>query len=223
MLGLANHASFLKGTNSMEQSFMLNTGLVLGRFVIGSMLALAGILKLKAGPNWFLHQILAYELVKGKLAWLLAKGLPWAEIILSSLLITGFLAPAAALLSFVLLWIFTIAVISAFLRDKRVDCSCFGHSGSHVTGRVRWIIAYRNLGVMGLLLVIIVAGNGSLSLDTGLTGHSYGLISESVLFSLALLWLLSLAATITLHQIIWKNQIISKSRSNSAISATKDN
>ncbi len=80
----------------------------------------------------------------------LAKGLPWAEIICGVWLMIGFLTPLASLISFILLWGFTAAVVSTFLRGKRVDCGCFGQQINPQTNRTRWTVAYRNLGLMGI-------------------------------------------------------------------------
>jgi Tol biopolymer transport system component len=52
----------------MEEPFVLDVVLILGRTIIGAVLVFAGVLKLKAGPSWFLQQILAYELIKGRVA-----------------------------------------------------------------------------------------------------------------------------------------------------------
>lgn len=50
----------------MAEFWLITIGLILGRLLVGGMLVLAGVLKLKAGSRWFLQQILAYELVRGR-------------------------------------------------------------------------------------------------------------------------------------------------------------
>jgi uncharacterized membrane protein YphA (DoxX/SURF4 family) len=129
----------------MNESWLLTVGLTLGRVLVGGMLLLAGLLKFKAGSRWFLQQILAYELVKGKIAWLLAQGLPWSEICLGILLLVGFMTPLVVIMSFALLCGFTAAVVSTFWRSKPVDCGCFGRRINTQAHQTRWKIAYRNL------------------------------------------------------------------------------
>lgn len=189
----------------MDQSFLLNTLLILGRLLVGGILVLAGVLKLKAGSRWFLGQILAYELVKGKTALLLAKGLPWAEIICGVWLMIGFLTPLASLISFILLWGFTAAVVSTFLRGKRVDCGCFGQQINPQTNRTRWTVAYRNLGLMGILLLIHIADTIPLSIDQWLNEQSYfiGYVG-SVARPLTVIWSCSLVLAVSLQWFVQK-------------------
>jgi uncharacterized membrane protein YphA (DoxX/SURF4 family) len=182
-----------------DQSFILGASIILGRLLVGGMLVLAGVLKLKAGPHWFLQQLLAYELIKGKTAWLLARGLPLVEILYGILLIVGFLIPLVVVLSFVLLWGFTAAVISTFFRGKPVDCGCFGRRNNPKAHQARWTVAYRNLSLMVVLAAISTANITSLSLDTLLNNWRY--YSPIAAKWLITIWVGSLILTIGLQ--IW--------------------
>lgn len=148
-----------------EHSLLFGPSLIIGRLFVGGMLALAGLLKLKAGPRWFLRQILAYELVRGKVAWVLARGLPWVEIICGVFLLVGWQTPLLSLFGFILLWSFSAAVASTFLRGKTIGCGCFGWRHDVRTSQARWTIVYRNLALMGVLLVLFTYGAGPLSVD----------------------------------------------------------
>jgi uncharacterized membrane protein YphA (DoxX/SURF4 family) len=183
----------------MDYSRLFEVALILGRFIVGGLLVLAGLLKLKAGPRWFLRQILAYEVVKGKTAWLLARTLPWAEIVCGVLLIAGLLTPLVVVAAFVLLWAFTAVVISTFWRGKPVDCGCFGRRAHSQTQKARWTIIYRNLILMGLL-VAIDGFPPPLSMDAWLNGPLHQL-DNSILATkwLVLLWLASLLAAVALQ------------------------
>ena len=138
----------------------------LGRVIIGLMLVIAGSLKVQAGTHWILRTLLAYELMPYKASLLLAKGLPWAEIICGTMLLFGWLTPWATLASFGLLCLFTVALMSAIWRQKQVNCGCFGRS-RHTTP-VRWRLIYRNLVLMAILIVVTAFGPGSLAIDTWL-------------------------------------------------------
>jgi uncharacterized membrane protein YphA (DoxX/SURF4 family) len=146
---------------------ILATGALAGRLIVGSILILAGWLKLKAGSEWFFRQILAYELVKGKPARWLAKSLPWAEILCGLWLLFGLFLPLAAIVTFFLLWGFTAIIVLTLLRGKRVDCGCFGRSANFHTKQARLTIAYRNLGLIGLLFIVL-RDNNEWSIDTWL-------------------------------------------------------
>lgn len=149
----------------MNQSLLLDVGLIMSRLLVGGMLLLAGVLKLKAEPRWLLQQILAYRLVKGKVAWLFARGLPLAEICCGILLIIGFLTPMMIIMTFALLWGFSVALVSTFLRGKPVDCGCFGRSKNTHAQQMRWTVVYRNLGMLFALVIISAADYTPLSLD----------------------------------------------------------
>lgn len=195
----------------MGSSLILTIGLVLIRLLVGGMLVLAGILKLKAGPHWFLQQILAYDLVKGKAAWWLARGLPWAEVLCGVFLIAGLFTPLVAVFSFALLWGFTVAVVSTFLRGKPVDCGCFGRKTDTYTHRARWTVAYRNLTLMGLL-VAVFSLTPPLSVDAWLSrGLLYQLnINIPVQAWLAVTWIVSLIASVSLQRLMQAKQIADK-------------
>ncbi|MBX3058943.1 MAG: DoxX family membrane protein [Anaerolineae bacterium] len=188
----------------MNYALMFDAALILGRFIVGGLLVLAGLLKLKAGPRWFLRQILAYEVVKGRTAWLLARGLPWAEIVCGVLLMAGLLTPLAAVATFVLLWAFTAVVISTFWRGKPVDCGCFGHRTHPQTQKARWTIVYRNLILMGLL-VAIYGYPPPLSVDAWLNSPLYQ-PDNSILAAawLVLFWLALLFAAVALQWWVYR-------------------
>lgn len=187
----------------MEDSLVVEVSLVTGRLVVGGMLVIAGVLKYKAGYRWFLRQILAYDLVKGKVAVLLAQGLPWAEILCGVLLMVGFLTPLVTVVSLALLWGFTAIVLSTFLRGKSVDCGCFGPVRQR--NQIPWRVAYRNLTLTVLLLFIYVFGPSSFSLDTWLEQRSYPQIDPAAITKqwLILAWMGMLVITACL-QGLWQ-------------------
>lgn len=77
----------------------------MGRILVGLMLILAGALKIKAGSHWFLKTLLAYDLVQGKTAAFLSKGLPWFEAACGFLLMIGLFTPLVAIASFIILYV----------------------------------------------------------------------------------------------------------------------
>lgn len=181
----------------MESPLLLSIGIILGRFIVGSTLILAGILKLKAGPDWFLQRILAYELVEGRAARLLAQALPWAEVLCGTLLLAGFLTQVVTVFSFALLWVFTLVVISAFLRSKSVDCGCFGHNINVEADQANWKVVYRNLSLMAILTLISTTNVAPLSVDSVLNyWGDYTLIASNWLI---LIWVSLLILTVGLQ------------------------
>lgn len=178
-------------------------GIVLGRAVVGLTFVLAGVLKVKAGSQWFLKTILAYNLVHGKAAVLLSKGLPWVEIACGVFLVLGFFTPPVTVASFVVLLSFTSALASAILRDKPVNCGCFGQSTQ--VNRMRWTLVYRNIVLMGLLLPVYTFGWSSLSVDAWLKmwppHNSRDALTQAWLIAT---WVISVAVTMGLQTLTRK-------------------
>jgi uncharacterized membrane protein YphA (DoxX/SURF4 family) len=205
---------------SMEQSLLIAVVLVLSRLFVGGILILAGVLKLKAGSGWFLQQILAYKLVKDKIASLLARGLPWAEILCGILLLIGFVTPLVAIISFALLWGFTAAITSTFLRGKPVDCGCFGR---RTDTQAQWTIVYRNLGLMFILGAISVAGHAPLSLDILLNKRFSFVDLNAFLASWFItIWVSSLIFIIGLH-LRMRRRLLSGEEQNQSVPSVHSN
>lgn len=181
-------------------SFLLELILTAGRLFVGGVLIIAGLLKLKAGSHWFLQNILAYSLVKGKSAVLLARWLPWVEILCGGLLLIGLMIPLITVISFTLLLGFTLVVISTFLRGRPVNCGCFGQKTDSKSTQIRWAVVYRNLMLTGILVLIYLGGTTSASIDAWLINSTpyqqYLNFTMSTTGWLAVFWGSSLAFTI---------------------------
>jgi uncharacterized membrane protein YphA (DoxX/SURF4 family) len=189
----------------IEQSLTGLAGLLIGRLLVGGLLLLAGLLKYRAGVQWFWQHILDYKLIKGRPAHLLARGLPGIEILCGVLLLLGLFTPVVVVITFVLLWGFTAAISSTFWRGQPIDCGCFGRHTNPRSQQARWTIAYRNLGLMALLLLIYHFGPGTLALDVWLWPHTIPNIQ--VQLWLVLLWGLSVAIVVWLNRMVQKRTI----------------
>lgn len=167
--------------------------LLVGRLLLGVTFILAGTLKVQAGSRRFLRQVLAYNLVQGRVARLLAGGLPWLEIGCGLCLLLGFLLPPVTVVSFILLLSFTLAIGIVMMQEKRVDCGCFGRSQNPV----RWRLAYRNLALMGLLAALLTFGPGRWTVDQWLfdDGLPFAALQEWLIAT----WTIILVATAGLH------------------------
>jgi hypothetical protein len=101
-------------------------------------------------------------------------------------LIAGILLPLGTGVSFVLLLVFTTVIITAFLREKKIDCGCFGQRTNSKTSYARWRIVYRNLVLMVLLVI-------TQWLTPGLTTNAW------LNIGLMTVWLLIVFLTIVAH------------------------
>lgn len=192
---------------------LVNVAIFFIRLIVGTVLAAAGFLKLQQhSSNRFLKNVLAYDLVKGYFARVTAKSLPWLEISCGLFLLTGLFLPTAALASFSLLLIFTFAVATAIVRDKKVSCGCFGRTS--LKDRIRWHITYRNLILMGLLIIVFAYGPGWLTVDNWLSMWTENQsVSRNIQNGLILIWSTTLLFVAILHLITRKRVRAQKEQS----------
>jgi uncharacterized membrane protein YphA (DoxX/SURF4 family) len=127
----------------------MDRGLFAARWMVGGVLLIAGLAKIRSGAGPFLKAILGYDLLPRPVAVILATVLPWLEVLAGGLLLAGLWTQIAALLGFALLLLFAAAVAVSLLRGKRHECGCFGSPAP-----VQWRLVYRNLGLTMLLLPI---------------------------------------------------------------------
>jgi uncharacterized membrane protein YphA (DoxX/SURF4 family) len=102
------------------------------RLGLGSLLVLAGLLKLR-DPSGFAVEIANFQLVPA-LAPYLAASLPATEVVLGVGLVflPASWRPAAIAGVVLLLVAFTVAVGSAYLRGINIACGCFGGGGDAI-------------------------------------------------------------------------------------------
>jgi uncharacterized membrane protein YphA (DoxX/SURF4 family) len=115
--------------------------------VLGVVLLVAGIAK-RADRGWP-----AAARALGAPAWSIAP-LPWVEIGLGAVLVSGLLRPWAAVLAAILLVLFTVLVVVNLARGRRPPCACFGARSHEPIGALSVV---RNLGLLGLAAVALVA------------------------------------------------------------------
>lgn len=188
--------SFRKGKLTIIP--LLDITVFLTRLLVGGILTIAGLLKLKRGSHRFLQSVLSYGLVKGRVAQLLASSLPWLEVGCGLFLLIGLFLPVTVLLGFGLLMMFTLAVTSVIVREKQVDCGCFG--ATRRKNHIRWQLTYRNLVLMGLTIIIFNFGPGWFAVDSWLQEGPRSLVTDGTFQnSLMTIWLVMLLVSLSLH------------------------
>ncbi|MBL7052047.1 MAG: DoxX family membrane protein [Nanoarchaeota archaeon] len=107
-------------------TFFNPTILLITRYVLGIILIFSGLIKLPDLKGFFVI-VVQYNLVKGKLAKILAYSLPFVEIITGILLISNILLPISSLISLILIMTASLGVIYAYFKNNRLDnCGCYG-------------------------------------------------------------------------------------------------
>ena len=119
----------------------------LAAVVLGIVLLVAGIAK-RADRGW--PQDAA---ALGTPAWAIPV-LPWFEMLLGAVLVSGLARPAAAALAGVVLIAFTGLVVLNLARGRRPPCACFGASSRRPIGPGSLV---RNVVLLALALIAFVA------------------------------------------------------------------
>jgi hypothetical protein len=84
------------------------------------------------------------------------------------MLIFGVLTRKAAAAVFILLVMFTVAILTTMMRGLAIDCGCFSNEGGSQTG-ARLIV--RNLFLIAIALMVIRFDGGFLGLSRYLAGR----------------------------------------------------
>jgi hypothetical protein len=135
------------------------------RVVLGGLFLLAGFNKL-AEPRDFAFAIKGFDLGMGSdLLSVLAFVVPWAEVLAGAALVLGVWARGAAGLLCVMLGGFTGGLLSVILREKNVDCSCFGQLKLFCgEGNIGWCHVIRNSAMLLAAAYVMWKGPGMLAL-----------------------------------------------------------
>ena len=120
------------------------------RLVLGGMWLLAGVSKLRF-PGSRAQMVEQFELLPASIAALVGQLLPWAELTLGIVVLTGAELHWSLLMSAVLLVVFTLAVSINLVRGRHFDCMCFGEMGQ---SQISWWTVTRNS--------VLLAGTGLL-------------------------------------------------------------
>jgi hypothetical protein len=129
---------------------------VLGaRLLVGSLVALAGLAKLRDRAG-FRSAVDRYDLLPGSLVRPFAAALPWVEVAVGAALAAGVATPLAAGVITALLVGFVVAVAVNLLRGRDIDCGCAGAAGGT---RISWWLVARNtaLAVLAAGVAVVTA------------------------------------------------------------------
>jgi uncharacterized membrane protein YphA (DoxX/SURF4 family) len=100
--------------------------LVAGRILLGGILAYAAWAKLRVSWLVFAGSLSGYQLLPDNLLEPIARTLPWFELALGILLISGFLLRVSSVVSTLLLGTFFGVMIRSYAAGLKIDCGCFG-------------------------------------------------------------------------------------------------
>ena len=167
------------------------------RIVIGVVLFVAGLAKLRGGERRFTAVVARYELVPTAVAPVLGRWLPWAEVVTGAFLVAGVASQPAALAAAVLFTVFSLAIGVGLARGHTHDCGCAGPIG----GRLHWRLMHRNLALTLAILPVYAFGGGSLGIATKFAGAASSW-SDAGLLALMSLTAVAAAGTLALQGVV---------------------
>jgi len=129
----------------MKRDFARATFVLLARLVLGGVFVVASIDKI-ADPAAFAASIGNYRLVSNEIGLVAATVLPWLELFCGLALVSGIATKGSALLTFIMLILFTAGVASALARGLDISCGCLTQDPS--AGRIGWTKLAENGGLL---------------------------------------------------------------------------
>jgi len=155
------------------------------RVALGLIFLLSATAKLR-DPTRFVRAVLDYALLRGSLARLYGRMLPFVELGTALLLLSGFFLPIAAALAMLMLTSFAIAITAVTVQGRELGCHCFGEAS---TSHIGWHSLVRDLllllPVMWLLATGMNTNDGMLAWLRAGMGSSVATIALAALFALA--------------------------------------
>ena len=135
------------------------------RLVLGGVLIAAGVLKI-GNLQKSAMAVRAYELLPISLANFLGYSLPWVEIGIGLLLVTGALVRFAVLVGAITMLAFIIAISQAWARGLSIDCGCFGGGGTIDPSQTKYLSEIiRDIGLMALGIYLYFYPKGRFGIE----------------------------------------------------------
>ena len=126
------------------------------RIGIALVFGLAGLAKI-GDPAAFAADIHNFRLVPVPLENLVAITLPWIELLAALALVAGVRSRSAAILTAILMGVFTVAVALAAIRGLDIECGCFGTADATRVGARKLI---ENTLLTGVALIATQKATG---------------------------------------------------------------
>ncbi len=147
----------------MKRIFTSPVLALLFRLILGVTFLYSGIVK-AADPMGFAQAIANYLILPDVMVNASAILLPWIEIVTGGSLLLGVLTRGGALVSSVLLSIFTCALLVSLIRGLDVACGCF--STSVEAGSITGLYILRDMVLLGMGIHVFFYENGLASVGT---------------------------------------------------------
>ena len=150
----------------MQRDRVLDVVGTLARLGLAAVWLISGGLK-ALDPDQTYVAVRAYDVLPPDGVGVVATLLPWVEIALGVLLLTGVGTRLVAGLSAGLLAVFIAGVVQAWARGLSIDCGCFGGGGAVAPGETAYLEELlRDTGFIALAAWLIVRPHTLFALDS---------------------------------------------------------
>jgi uncharacterized membrane protein YphA (DoxX/SURF4 family) len=121
------------------------------RLMLGLVFISASIDKI-SDPTAFARAVTNYKLIGGTLSLLVATILPWVELLCAFFILSGLFLRGSTLLIILMLFGFTIVVISGIVRGLDISCGCF--TLDPTVGKIGWQKVIENCGLIAASILL---------------------------------------------------------------------
>jgi len=156
-----NDTTTIRSANPLTQLLSHKLFIVLLRIALGGIFVYSSLDKIQ-NPHLFGAAIRGYELLPLQFSNLFAIFVAWGELAAGAFLLLGLRTRSAAGAIFLLLAMFTIAIITTLIRGIVIDCGCFSNEGGSTT---TYPLVIRNLFLMAGAAIVMRFDTGYLTVD----------------------------------------------------------
>jgi len=122
------------------------------RVVLGAVFIVAAWMKLREPWAMFAMAIDSYQILPDWAVELVARTLPWFELLLGVWLIAGLWRRLSTPVASLLLVVFFVLMVRAMIKGMQIDCGCFGPGD-----RLSWVTLVRDGAMLASSLFVTVA------------------------------------------------------------------
>jgi uncharacterized membrane protein YphA (DoxX/SURF4 family) len=123
------------------------------RIALGAVFVVAAWMKLREPWAMFAMAIDSYQVLPDWAVEMVARALPWFELLLGVVLITGLWRRLSTPVASLLLVVFFVMMVRAMIKGMQIDCGCFGPGD-----RLSWVTLVRDGALLaGSLFVTVTA------------------------------------------------------------------
>lgn len=116
-------------------------------------------------PEMFALDVATYDILPLFLVNSMAIVLPWIELVAGILLILGWRTRAASMLIFLMMLMFTVAILLALHKGLDMSCGCFASQAATEDDPISWKTVLRDVGWLLFAAYVMIFDHKPLGMD----------------------------------------------------------